>query len=103
MSEKREKEIDATPYKETLLALERLPLKDRNLRAASIITSICAKKHPRIKPIVVGGLSMEYYTDGGYSTQDIDFVATGHESMMSALEDLGFIREGRHAYHEPST
>lgn len=48
--------------------------------------------------IVVGGLSVEYYTTGQYATVDIDFVATSHEEIMNSLVELGFERQGKDCY-----
>lgn len=55
-------------------------------------------KHSEIQLIVVGGLSVEYYTTGQYATVDIDFVATSHEKIMKALVELGFERQGKDSY-----
>lgn len=57
------------------------------------------KKHD-IDLIVVGGLSVEFYTSGGYTTEDIDFVGPGHEEIMQCLVDLGFSRKGKDSVHE---
>lgn len=86
--------VDVEKYKKILKELEGKPLREKNIRVAGIITDYVQKKHG-IKLIVVGGLSVEFYTDGGYATQDIDFVGPGHEEIMNCLVDLGFTREGK--------
>ena len=53
-----------------------------------------------IMPVVVGGLAVEIYTRGQYTTLDIDMVMHNRELAGEALARLGFIQEGRHWYHE---
>lgn len=72
---------------------------DKLMRVAGVITDY-VKEIYDIGLIVVGGLSVEIYTDGGYTTQDIDFVGVNHEKIMQALSDLGFRREGRNSIHD---
>lgn len=72
---------------------------DKLIRVAGVITEY-VKEAYNIELIVVGGLSVEIYTDGGYTTQDIDFVGVNHEKIMQALSDLGFRREGRNSIHD---
>lgn len=48
----------------------------------------------------MGGLSVEIYTGGGYTTQDIDYVGVNHEKIMQALVDLGFERVGKDSRNE---
>lgn len=86
-------------YKGILKELEGKPLREKNIRVAGIVTEYVKEKHG-ISLIVVGGLSVEFYTDGGYATQDIDFVGAGHEEIMQCLVDLGFQREGKDSVHE---
>lgn len=86
-------------YKDILKKLEGKPLREKNLRVAGIVTNYVKEKHG-ISLVVVGGLSVEFYTDGGYATQDIDFVGAGHEEIMQCLVDLGFKREGKDSVHE---
>ena len=53
-----------------------------------------------IRPILVGGVALEFYTLGGYATKDIDLVVSGREKVKTVLENLGFMhRMGeRHWY-----
>ena len=51
-----------------------------------------------IRPIVVGGNALEFYTLGEYATLDIDLVAPEREVIGQILEKAGFQREGRHWY-----
>ena len=53
-----------------------------------------------IRPIVVGGHALEFYTLGDYTTGDIDMVCTNLEPIQEILEKAGFKREGRHWYRE---
>ena len=55
-----------------------------------------------IKPILVGGRALEFYTLGGYATKDIDLVIDGRERAQEIIEDMGFLRHlgDRHWYHE---
>jgi len=72
---------------------------DKLIRVAGVITEY-VKESKNIDLIVVGGLSVEIYTEGGYTTQDIDFVGVNHEKIMKALSELGFRHEGRNSIHD---
>jgi len=48
-----------------------------------------------IVPILVGGCAMEVYTEGGYSTSDVDLALRHSDEVDSAFADLGFTKEGR--------
>ncbi len=48
-----------------------------------------------VRPIVVGGNAVEFYTAGGYSTGDIDIVAPS-EPVDEVLRKWNFRKEGRH-------
>ncbi|MDI6799488.1 MAG: helix-turn-helix domain-containing protein [Actinomycetota bacterium] len=48
-----------------------------------------------IKPIIIGGNAVEFYTAGGYATADIDIIAPT-EPIDIILKDWGFSKEGRH-------
>jgi len=70
---------------------------ERRLRTLAIITECLAPTG--IKPVLVGGMAVEFYTSGGYSTFDIDVIADT-QSLGRALDDLGFSRHGRHWFRE---
>jgi len=77
-------------------ALARLANKEKfekMLHSAAIITDVLMQQN--IKPIIVGGLSVEIYTLSGYSTEDIDFVLSGYEKAGETLTLLGFRKIGR--------
>lgn len=54
----------------------------------------------KIRPIVVGGHAVEFYTLGGYSTGDIDIALGDNKVLIKILNDWGFEKEGRHWYSE---
>ncbi|HHW42417.1 UbiD family decarboxylase [Desulfofundulus thermobenzoicus] len=78
---------------------EKDPLK-KALNVLAILTA--ALKSMDIKPILVGGRALEFYTLGGYATKDMDLVVNGREQARAILAEMGFIRRTgeRHWYHE---
>lgn len=52
-------------------------------------------KQDKVRPIIVGGNAVEFYTSGGYATGDIDVVAPS-EPLDKILKRWGFEKEGRH-------
>lgn len=71
--------INKEEYITALNNLADIPEEDssRLIEAAGIISDYNKKVYD-IDLIVVGGLAVEIYTDGGYMTQDIDFVGVNH-------------------------
>ena len=66
-------------------------LYDRMLEVAAIITKLMASYVKEDdQPIIVGGLSLEIYTDGEYTTHDIDFVSSASILLKEKLKELGF-------------
>lgn len=51
-------------------------------------------------PILVGGGAVELYTDGAYTTGDLDFVGDVSGEVAEVLDRSGFRRAGRHWIHE---
>jgi excisionase family DNA binding protein len=49
-----------------------------------------------IRPIIVGGNAVEFYTLGGYATADIDVVIEDYKILGEVLEKWGFRKQGRH-------
>ena len=70
---------------------------EQMVHAAAIITKLLESEN--IRPIVVGGLSVNLYTQNNYATRDIDFVSDGFEKISRILSSLGFEKDGRHFYH----
>jgi hypothetical protein len=48
-----------------------------------------------VRPIVVGGLAVEFYTGGAYMTGDIDLLYPHRKALGELLESWGFARQGR--------
>lgn len=81
-------------------ALARLCRKDRfatMAETAAILTELLEEYN--LFPTVVGGLAVELYTHGQYTTQDIDLVFSQRKLAGDILTQLEFVREGRHWYH----
>ncbi|WP_208559041.1 DUF6036 family nucleotidyltransferase [Marinilactibacillus kalidii] len=93
--------ININKYIKELDKLKKIPEEDskRLIQAAGIISDYVKRAYD-IDLIVVGGLSVEVYTKGGYMTQDIDFIGVNHEKIMHALVDLGFKRVGKDSVHD---
>jgi len=70
---------------------------ERRLYFVALLTDALKKKN--IKPIIVGGNAVEFYTLGGYSTGDIDIISIGYEEIDAQLLSWGFKKFGRHWYH----
>ncbi len=49
-----------------------------------------------IEPILVGGTALEVYTEGGYSTADVDLALDRTPEVDAAFAGLGFERRGRY-------
>jgi hypothetical protein len=54
----------------------------------------------RVKPVIVGGCALEFYSTGGYATGDIDIIYPDAVLLGKKLEAWGFHKEGRHWINE---
>jgi len=60
----------------------------RRLYFAGILTKYLGEK--KIRPVVVGGHAVEFYTLGSYTTGDIDIVSEGQREIEDLLISWGF-------------
>lgn len=71
-------------------------VKERGERAVAVAAVIAeALRQVGQDPILVGGAAVEFYTEGGYSTKDIDLVSEGGEDLIQVMEGLGFEKFGK--------
>jgi len=70
---------------------------ERHVLIAAVISEALRQVHQ--DPVLVGGAAVEYYTQGGYSTADIDLVAEGGSDLLQVMEALGFERMGKDFIH----
>lgn len=69
---------------------------DRMRRRLVALGALTARLAPQgIEPILVGGCALEVYTDGGYSTGDVDLALPITPEVDAAFADLGFTKRGR--------
>ncbi|MFC2149294.1 UbiD family decarboxylase [Candidatus Auribacterota bacterium] len=73
------------------------PLK-RRLFALAVITK--ALEETGIKPILIGGCALEYYSFGGYTTGDVDLALPHVKAVEKVFEGLGFKNKGRYWTHD---
>jgi len=67
----------------------------QNIALVAVITA--ALKEIDIRPIIVGGQAVEFYTAGGYSTMDVDLVTPANiKEIDPIIKDLGFKKEGKY-------
>jgi len=89
--------MDIQKAKEKLLTVNKDNKYETMITTAAIITKLLEPQG--IKPIIVGGLSVEIYTQREYTTRDIDFVSDGRAMIEEVLFSLEFVKEGRHYYN----
>lgn len=91
MIENRKTQLQKT--KQRLLALA--PIKEDKFKVlietARILTEHMAPYNSvHSRPIVVGGLSVEFYTHNDYTTRDLDIVTSSSMRLREDLRDMGF-------------
>ncbi len=69
----------------------------RSVTVAAILSE--ALQEIQQDPILVGGSAVEYYTQGGYSTEDIDMIAEGGPELVQVMMELGFEKKGKDFHH----
>jgi len=67
---------------------------ERLLEVAAIVGEELADTG--VRPVVVGGLAVAYWTDAAVVSHDIDVLAPTNEALVERLAALGFERQGRH-------
>lgn len=67
---------------------------EKRLLFAGLLTKELSKYN--IRPIVVGGNAVEFYTRGNYTTADIDVVVVDYKKLGEILAVWGFVKKGRH-------
>jgi hypothetical protein len=77
---------------QTALALENDT--ERKLAVVSLIDELVQQIGWRA--IVIGGLAVEFWTDGAFTTTDIDLYLPHGPAVDDLLAELGFVKEGRH-------
>jgi len=66
---------------------------ERSVKIASIVAE--ALRAIGQDPILVGGAAVEFYTQGGYTTADIDMIAPGGPALFEKMAEMGFERMGK--------
>jgi len=84
--------------KNQIMLLSDKPKHEKMILFASIFTELLEAHN--IKPVIVGGLSVEIYTRSDYTTRDIDFVFSGRDIANEILLELGFKKLGKDWFHE---
>ena len=65
----------------------------RGVKIAAVIAE--ALRQIGEDPVLVGGAAVEFYTEGGYATKDIDMVAVGGGPLWDVMKELGFEKRGK--------
>ena len=85
--------------KKEFAKLVHLSKHERMLELCALLTDYFQGKG--IRPVVVGGLSVEIYTRNNYTTQDIDMIMDGRDQLGELLiNEFNFKKEGRSWYHK---
>ena len=66
---------------------------ERAVAIASVLSE--ALQEADQEPVLVGGSAVAFYTEGGYSTADIDMVSEGGPKLIETMLGLGFEKLGK--------
>lgn len=68
----------------------------RNLLFVAMLNRKLGNPQVSLRPIVVGGSAVEFYTTGGYMSADVDLIMLHPEDADAVLASSGFVRTGRY-------
>jgi hypothetical protein len=87
------------PYAGRVKLQEALELEDQTERMLAVVAVLTeAVRDLGVKPVVVGGLAVQYWTHEQYTTSDIDLLLPSLPAIDERFEALGLERHGRHCY-----
>lgn len=66
----------------------------RKLWALGVLTKGLALH--KLRPILIGGAALEYYSLGGYATSDVDVAVPTDRAVDAVFAEMGFKKEGRY-------
>jgi hypothetical protein len=75
-------------------ALARDDPTERKLAVAAVVN--LAVQAIGFRAVVIGGLAVEFWTQGEYTTADIDLYLPWTPQVDAAMAAVGFVKEGRH-------
>jgi len=76
--------------------VEAARVRDRAERAARLASIVAEALRPTGRdPVLVGGAAVEFYTQGAYTTADIDMVTDGGKDLVQIMMRLGFEKIGK--------
>lgn len=70
-------------------------LQDKTKRGLYVMALVSGRLDA-LKPVVVGGFALEFYSTGGYRTSDVDALYLHPEVIGRMLVALGFTKHNRH-------
>lgn len=70
--------------------------KDPAMRGVEIASVVASALHQiNIDPVLVGGAVVSFYTEGKYTTQDIDMVSPSGSEVSEIMQKIGFKKIGK--------
>lgn len=71
---------------------------EKSIHIAAIIAEALRKINQ--DSVLVGGAAIEFYTQGAYSTSDIDMITEEGPELITTMKDLGFEKLGKDFVHQ---